>query len=86
MRPIAVLCLLAVLGDVMSARAHHRQTPPVVALTTSGDTPLPRIGSFIGVIALAVTSGGQRVINRYKFPYPAPPTVVAATGDNSVQP
>ena len=47
------------------AAAHHRQTPPLVRLTTSGDTPLPRMASPGNkTIALIVDSAlGKKVVS-----------------------
>ena len=59
-----VLVLLSV-ALASPAAAHHRQTPPLVRLTTSGDTPLPRMASPGNkTIALIVDSAlGKKVVS-----------------------
>ncbi|HJQ84527.1 MAG TPA: hypothetical protein VKA21_10650 [Candidatus Binatia bacterium] len=55
---IAALVLAAV---AVPAAAYHRQTPPIVAITFSGDTPLPRVPSAGRRIALALDSSGRQI-------------------------
>ena len=59
-----VLTLLA-LALASPAVAHHRQTPPLVRLTTDGDTPLPRMASPGNkTLALIVDSAlGKKVVS-----------------------
>jgi Tol biopolymer transport system component len=59
-----VLVLLSV-ALASPAAAHHRQTPPLVRLTISGDTPLPRMASPGNkTIALIVDSAlGKKVVS-----------------------
>jgi Tol biopolymer transport system component len=56
---------LLVLGTLVTpASAFHRQTPPIVPLTFSGDTPLPRIPAGGRRIVLAIQSGGWQVFRQ----------------------
>src|SRR5262249_18008150 len=59
--------LLVLLGLALAspAAAHHRQTPPLVRLTISGDTPLPRMASPGNkTLALIVNSAlGKKVVS-----------------------
>src|SRR5262245_18727903 len=61
----STLLVLLALALASPAAAHHRQTPPLVRLTTSGDTPLPRIASPGNkTIALIVDSAlGKKVVS-----------------------
>lgn len=83
-RPTAWL-VLAMLFAAAPAAAHHRQTPAVLALTTSGDTPLPRVpAAGKKSLTLAVQSGPHKqVVGISVFKTPDQPTVVQATGDNA---
>lgn len=77
-----VLAVLA-LAAALPARAHHRQTPPVVALTASGDTTLPRL-PFPSRKAVALTPGtgtDVEVISPFRLNFP--PSVVWSGGTNS---
>src|SRR5215467_12444828 len=48
------------------ARAHHRQTPPIVRLSQTGDNDVPRLAALTGTLALnAVQPGGHEVIRFY---------------------
>jgi hypothetical protein len=74
--------MLYLLGAAMAAavpaRAFHRETPPLVALTTDGDTDLPRIPSQ-GRRSLALwTPGG--VVSLLPFHSGSEATPVAASG------
>jgi WD40 repeat protein len=56
---------LAILGVALAATAdaHHRQTPPVVQFTSTGDTPLPRVPApGTKTMALAISAGPMRKI------------------------
>ncbi len=83
-RPIAQL-LLATLLLATPAAAHHRQTPTILALTTSGDTPLPRVPSQgKKTLTLAVPVGpNKRIIGVDVFKDPDTPIIVETTGDNA---
>jgi hypothetical protein len=61
----STVLVLLVLALASPAAAHHRQTPPLVRLTTSGDTPLPRLASPGNkTIALTVDSAlGKKVVS-----------------------
>jgi WD40-like Beta Propeller Repeat len=61
----STLVVLLALALASPAAAHHRQTPPLVRLTTSGDPPLPRIASPGNkTIALIVDSAlGKKVVS-----------------------
>lgn len=80
-----VWLLLATLCAAAPAAAHHRQTPAILALTTSGDTPLPRVpAQGKKSLTLAVQNGPNRQILGYSvFKTPDTPTIVSATGDNA---
>ncbi|HEV7730608.1 MAG TPA: hypothetical protein VGR62_00535 [Candidatus Binatia bacterium] len=82
-RPISLL-LLATLLLATPAAAHHRQTPTILALTTSGDTPLPRVpAQGKKTLTLAVPVGpNKRIIGVDVFKDPDTPIVVETTGDN----
>jgi len=67
-----------------SASAHHRQTPPILPLTTSGDVALPRLpAAGRKALTLAIPQGGNRSILTLK-PYrkPMQVTPLVTTGDN----
>jgi len=57
------LTVALVLGAAVPAAAHHRQTPPVTALTGTGDNSLPRLPAFGINVALALpqTQGTELV-------------------------
>ena len=77
-RPAAAA--LALLTLSAPARAHHRQTPPVVQLSQTGDNDLPRLAALSGTLALAaVHAGGHEVIRFYVGKLLT--TRVSATGD-----
>jgi hypothetical protein len=75
--------LVAVLAAT-PALAHHRQTPPVLALTTSGDTALPRLPApGRTTLALSVPEGpGTAVLSIKPYKKPALVTPVVTVGDN----
>lgn len=82
--------LLALIAMVLAspAAAHHRQTPPVVALTLSGNTLMPRIAApGSKTIALAVQFGaGHRIVSISPWKdrkNPAVQTVIAEAGDHA---
>jgi hypothetical protein len=80
-----VWVLLASLLAAAPAAAHHRQTPAILALTTSGDTPLPRVpAAGKKSLTLAVKSGADtQVVGISVFKTPDQPTVVEASGNNA---
>ncbi len=58
---------LAVAGTFAPARAHHRQTPPIVQVTTDGDAEWPRIPSLGDRIAYAKNTGhGHQIFQRQR--------------------
>jgi Tol biopolymer transport system component len=74
----------AAIAVATTALAHHRQTAPVVALTTDGDTALPRLPApGRTTIALALPEGADAAIVSVK-PYKTPllVTPVGTIGDN----
>lgn len=83
-RHLIVSCLV---GTSVSAHAVHRQTPPVVALTTAGDVALPRVPAGLKTIALAVPAGtGHKIVTVSPWANPRDPatqTLVAASGDHA---
>lgn len=48
-RDVLGLALLALLGAAKPARGFHRQTPPIVAITGSGDNYLPRLNQGLRI-------------------------------------
>jgi hypothetical protein len=83
----AVLALAAV-ALASPVAAHHRQTDGVVALTLSGDTPLPRIAAPGNkTLALAVQFGaGRRIVSISPWRdrrNPALQTIIAEAGDHA---
>lgn len=77
-RSSAVLVCASLLGLAGAASAFHRETPPVTALTTSGDTDLPRIPSQ-GRRLLALETGSS-IMAVLPFKTEAAPTPVADSG------
>lgn len=66
------------------ALAHHRQTPPIVPLTSGGDTAMPRLPApGRTTIVLGVPNGTDKAVETIK-PYRTPVLVtpLATTGDN----
>jgi hypothetical protein len=64
-QPSRTLVTLLLLGLAGSAGAFHRATPPLVVLTTSGDTDLPRVPSQ-GRRLLALAAG-QEIVTLLPF-------------------
>ena len=79
-----LLPLALVFAVAAPAGAHHRQTPPVLQFTTSGDTPLPRASAQgTKTFTLAVQSGtGQQVITISPFRDPTLHVPVGSPGNN----
>lgn len=64
-------CSALLLTLAGSAAAHHRQTPEVRALTTSGDTGLPRVAAQgTKTLTLAVDAGPALPADRHPQPVP----------------
>lgn len=83
-RPPLLVPALATLLAAAPALAHHRQAPPVLALTAGGDTALPRLPApGRTTLTLAVPQAGGAAIVSVK-PYKNPPLVtsILAAGDN----
>ncbi len=58
----ALACTLSLAGP---AAAHHRQTPPIVQLTFSGDNTLPRLATVNERIVVALqTPAGRQIFQR----------------------
>ena len=77
-----------ILLTVTPAVAHHRQTPPVVPLTTAGDTPLPRLVApgRESLVFATPAGGGREIVTVSPFRNandPSRPTVVAGAGPNA---
>ena len=58
------LALLALALLTRPALAYHRQTPPIVAVTSSGDTTLPRVPAGGRRLTLAISSSGKQVFRQ----------------------
>jgi Tol biopolymer transport system component len=56
---IAALIVLAF--SVVPAPAYHRQTPPIVRLTTSGDSTLPRLASGARRLVVGLDTTGRQI-------------------------
>ena len=67
-----------------TALAFHRQTPPVLALTTSGDTALPRLpASGRTTLTLALPQvGGSSIVTIKPYRKPMLVTPLGGVGDN----
>src|SRR5262245_19088916 len=78
--PSRMLAVLLLLGLADGARAFHRETPPLTAITTSGDTDLPRIPSQ-GRRLLALANG-QSVVTLLPFQTQDEETPLAGIGSN----
>ena len=80
-----ILILLLTLAIAAPAGAHHRQTPPILQFTTSGDTPLPRASAQgTTTFTLAVQSGpGQQIVAISPFRDPSLQIPVGSPGNNA---
>ncbi len=63
-----VASVLALLAIAPVASAHHRQTPPIVPLTTSGDASLPRLAPPSRKAAAVVVDGTVAVMAPFRNP------------------
>ncbi len=82
------LLALAAVALASPAAAHHRQTDPVVALTLSGNTLLPRLAApGSKTLTLAVEFGaGHRIVSISPWRdrrNPAVQTIIAESGDHA---
>ena len=73
--------LLVVLALVSVAHAHHRQTPPIVAITTSGDASLPRLPPPSRKAAAVVVDTTVAVVTPFRTP--TVPAFTFASGANA---
>lgn len=85
-RPLGRLTVVLLATTSLSAEAVHRQTPPVVALTTAGDVALPRVPAGLKTVALAVPAGGEhKIVTVSPWANPREPalqTLIAGNGDH----
>jgi Tol biopolymer transport system component len=72
-----LLCLLSLAAP---AAAYHRQTPPIVQLTFSGDTELPRVRAAGTRLAVAMDTNGSQVFRLTKDRKALSP--ITTQGDN----
>jgi Tol biopolymer transport system component len=77
MRSTSLLCLLIL---VAPAAAYHRQTAPIVQLTYSGDTALPRVRAAGARLAVVMDTNGSQVFRSTKDRKALSP--VTTQGDN----
>ena len=80
MRPALVSALLLALA-VCPAFAHHRQTPPIVAMSTSGDATLPRLAPPSRKAISFTVDGAVSVVGPFRNPIA--PTFVFSDGTNA---
>jgi hypothetical protein len=74
--------VVAVLGlAVPPARAHHRQTPPIVAITNAGDASLPRLAPASRKAAAVVVDATIAVVNPFRTP--STPAFTFTSGTNA---
>jgi len=74
---LAIACLHAA-----TVQAHHRQTPPLVQITTDGDNTLPRVPCKGGTLAFAAGAPGAKQLYAVKIRTPSVVTPLTSTGDN----
>jgi len=74
---VAVLVLV-----VPAARAHHRQTPAIVPITTTGDASLPRLPPPSRTAAAVVVDDTVAVVSPFRNPTVPAFTFTAGTNDN----
>lgn len=75
------VCVLAALALAPAAGAHHRQMPPVVAITTSGDASLPRLAPPSRRAAAVVVDATIAVVNPFRTA--GEPVFTFAAGSNA---
>ena len=83
-RSLVLLSALA-LAIAAPAGAHHRQTPPILQFTASGDTPLPRASAQgPNTFTLSVQSGSQhQIVAISPFRNPSLQIPVGSPGNNA---
>src|SRR5262245_360461 len=77
--------VLAVCLTAVPALAHHRQSPQVIPLTTTGDVALPRVpaaGKKLVVLARPKAGGGREIVGFTPFRPHDMAHVLFADGDN----
>src|SRR3989442_8287829 len=76
--------LITLLAIAARAAAPHTVTPPVVRLTSSGDTSLPRVPIFEDALALALDLGpSPSIYGLHLFHNPHVMTLISAGGNNA---
>src|SRR5215469_15843325 len=60
------LALVALAAVTQPANAYHRTTPPIVAITTSGDNPLPRVPADGLRLAIAIQGSGSQIYRQHR--------------------
>jgi Tol biopolymer transport system component len=80
-----LLLFLLVFAVAAPAGAHHRQTPPILQFTTSGDTPLPRASAQgPNTFTLALQSGsGHQIVTISPFRDPTQQVPIGQPGNNT---
>ena len=63
-----VVVAVVLLAVAPGAQAHHRQTPPVVAITTAGDASLPRLAPPSRKAAAVVVDAAVEVVDPFVAP------------------
>lgn len=81
MRP-STLALAAIAFAAAPAAGFHRQTSPVVQLTTTGDNALPRLPAFGNKLVVSLDTGGGR--NVYRFSHGSGPGLMPLTGGSQL--
>src|SRR5262245_57457567 len=73
---------MASLALVPAARAHHRQTPPIVAITVDGNASLPRLAPASRKAAAVVVDSTIAVVQPFRTPAVPAFTFTAGTNAN----
>lgn len=81
MRRLPLLVVVALVA-VSPALAHHRQTPPIVAITQSGDAQLPRLAPASRKAAAVVVDATIAVVSPFRTPTVPAFTFSAGTNAN----
>src|SRR5215470_253402 len=76
---LALPALLVPLVLVGTAAAHHRQTPPIVAITGVGDADLPRLASPSRRSVAVTVDGALAVMTPFRG---AAPEYIFTSGNN----
>ena len=75
--------LISLLAAAAPAAAHHTGTPPVVRITWSGDTSLPRVPPFNDTLALVRSGPSPSIYSLRLFDHPETVTTVSAGGNDA---